>query len=215
MEIYSTLCDRAEENVTFQHRGRSLVDECVNVWNVPDEEERGKEIEGLIIGWTRSVGGPARDEAEWGRMLEEGVEDLCAGGNGQLGPAMEQLLGALLGMLGKAADGMMDGGEGWGALTKSRRAGVRAPPVSLLPLLNSSGGILLRQDRTIKRLAQIEDELKGTAVGEYVQAIEALMGGVGVGSAAAEQAKGYVEVAGWIEGVVSGIQAKWHDGLGE
>jgi hypothetical protein len=215
MEVYSAMCDRAEENVTLQRRVHMLLDECVRVWQVPGEEERQKEVEGIIIAWTRCVGVSITEEREWGRMLLEGISDLCAGRNPQadLGVGVEQLLTTLLGMLGKSVDGMMGGGEGYGS-GRSNATGVKGPPVSLLPLLRAGNGFLLRRDRSVKKLAEVEDELKGTAVGEYVQAVDWLMGGVGVGSAAAEQAKGYVEVAGWIEEVVLAIQAKWGDGLG-
>lgn len=216
MEIYSVLSDRAEENVTLQRRAHAIVDECVKIWNVPGEEERQKEVEGLIIAWTRYVGISAKEEKEWGKMLEEGVGDLCAGQDDQasLRAGMDELLTALLGLVSKSAAGMMGGGEGWSGQGKSGD-GVQAPPVSLLPLLRSGDGVFLRQARTSKRLAEISDELKGSAVGEYVQAVEWLMGGMGMSSATAEQAKGYVEVAEWIEGVVEGIQRKWANGLGE
>lgn len=209
------MCDRAEQNLTLQRRVHQLLDECVKVWHVPGEEERQKEVEGLIIAWTRSVGVSSAEEREWGKMLEEGISDLCAGKSDQadLGLAMEQLLTTLLGMLGKSVDAMMGGGEGWGS-GRSNSTGVKGPPVSLLPVLRSGNGFLLRRDQSVKKLAEVEDELKGIAVGEYVQAVDWLMGGVGVGSSAAEQAKGYVEVAAWIEEQILAIQAKWGDGLG-
>jgi hypothetical protein len=215
MELYSAICDRAEENVTLHRRAYALVDECVKVWAVPGEEEREKEVEGLIIAWTRSVGVSSKDEEVWGKMLEDGVGDLCAGRQQGLSVGMDQLLSALLSMLGQSVAGMMGGGEGWGGRNKSKADGISGPPVSLLPLLLSGNGVLLRQPRAMQKLDEVRDEVKGMAVGEYVQAVEWLMGGMCASGGAAEQAKGFFEVAEWIEGVVGGIHAKWGVGLGE
>lgn len=201
LEVYSHLCEKAEENLTLQPRAQALVDECVKVWAVPGEFEREKEVEGVIIAWTRSVG--KRDEGVWGELLEEGVGDLCAGG--KRGMAMDNLLNALLAMLGKATEGLL-------VDMAKPKTSIRAPPASILPLLLGGEGVFIDNEETKRRLAELTDEVKGGAVGAYVEAVGTYMGGMGGGS---ERVEGYRKVAEWIQGVVEGLRKNWGDGLGE
>ena len=197
-EVFVRLAARAGE-AGLGTRTRDLVEKCRSIWGIESRREKEKEAEQLIERWAETVG--TRDEIEWGHQLADTVRVLTTSSN-EMPKALDELLGRLLEILGKAAENIFP----TTSLPPAR------PPPSLLPILEAGGEVFFTRPRFKKAVEDLSDELKGLAVQEYVVAAEQL-GGMG-GSTGGDSPERFEKVGGWIEKELKNVRSSWGNGLG-
>lgn len=212
VEVFARLTQKSGE-AGHNARNRDLVERCREVWGITSRREKERELEGVIKRWSDTIG--TREEIEWGKTVAEGVRDLLASmGSGEpLPPVLQALLGNLLALL-KTSVGSIFPLES-----------ICSPPSpSMLHILKTTGPALLAEAGAKKTIAELGDEIKGGAVGEYVMIAGDTMGGMdgmnggamrNVGDSGKDRVVEGFETAGrWIEEEIGSIRKIWGNGLG-
>lgn len=199
-EVFARLVARSGE-AGHNGRTRDLVERCREIWGIASRRDKEKEIENIMPRWRESIG--TQEEAHWGKILGEAVKDLSHGisPDEQLPPVMSDLLNNLLSLVTSSVT----------AIFPSNSVPPRPSP-SLLPLLNAAPQHFCSKVNGQQRLNDIVDELKGAAVGEYVQAVGNYTDGMG-GGESSSLVEGYEAVAKWIEKEVNDVRRVWGRGV--
>ena len=211
-EAFARLSIRAKE-VGSRSKARDLLQRCRDIWGIASRKEKEQELESMIPQWTKSIG--SREEPEWARIIAEGVQDLCFGlsKGDQLPSVLAEILDILLKMLSTAITSIFP-------ITSLPSP---APPSSLSIILGAAPSVMLTRIQAVQTLAELTDELKAAAVGEYVVAVGQMMGGVGqdgqairkIGQSGKDQMiEGFEDVAIWMEKSIVNVRKSWGDGLG-
>lgn len=211
-EVFARLTVRAGE-AGHNTKTRDLVEKCRDIWGIASRREKEKELEGLVVRWGESIG--TREEVECGRSVAEGVKDLSIGiaDWDPLPPVLTSLLGELLALLSTYIV----------SIFPTTSVPPRTPPPSILPILSSTPDILLTSPQAVRTLSELSNEIKATAVGEYVSAVGHMMGGVGqdgdavrrTGESGKDQmVEGFEKVAVWMDKEISGVRKAWGNALG-
>ncbi|WVR09258.1 hypothetical protein IAU60_006323 [Kwoniella sp. DSM 27419] len=211
VEVFGRLATKAGE-AGHSTRTRDLVERCRDVWGIASRREKEKEMEGLAKRWADSIG--SKEEVAHGRAVADGVKLMSYGQRptDPLPPVMTDLLNTLMSLVTTSVQDIFP----------TTSAAVRPPPPSLLIIFNASPSSFTSQPQAAKTLENTSDELKGAAIGEYVQAVEHLTGGIGqpddglrmIGASGKDaRVEGFEKVALWMEKEVSGIKKAWGRGL--
>ncbi|WWD20945.1 hypothetical protein CI109_105423 [Kwoniella shandongensis] len=212
VEIFGRLTQRAGE-AGHNPRTRDLVEKCREIWGISSRREKEKEMEGLLQRWGDSIG--TKDEVPLARLIAEGVKLMSFGlrDGDPLPPVLTELLGNLLSLATTSLPTIFPTTSG---LPPS-------PPPSLLLIFNAASELFSAQPEAAKALENASDELKGGAVGEYVEAVEHLTGGIGqaddglrhIGESGKDSmVEGFEKVALWMENEIAGVKRVWGKGLG-
>ncbi len=212
VEVFARLTVRAGE-AGHGPNTRDLVEKCREIWGIASRREKEKEVEGLIARWGESIG--TREETECGKSVAEGVKDLSFGlrESVPLPPVLASLLSVLLALLSTSIT----------SIFPTTSVPPPPPPPSLLPILYAGSDVFLTTPEAARTLSELSDELKATAVGEYVAAVGHMMGGVGqngdtvrkTGQSGKDQmVEGFEKVAAWMEKEIVNVRKAWGGGLG-
>ncbi|OCF44431.1 cytoplasmic protein [Kwoniella heveanensis CBS 569] len=212
VEVFGRLATKAGE-AGHSTKTRDLVERCRDIWGIASRREKEKEMEGVIQRWGESIG--TRDEVSLARSVAEGVKLMSYGlrEGDPLPPVMADLLSTLLSLATTSLQ----------SIFPTTSAPIPAPPPSLLIIFNAAPSLFSAQPHTARILENSSDELKGAAIGEYVQAVEHLTGGIGqpddtvrtIGANGKDSlVEGFEKVALWMENEVRDIKRAWHKGLG-
>ncbi|KAK8843517.1 hypothetical protein IAR55_007177 [Kwoniella newhampshirensis] len=212
VEIFGRLAQRAGE-AGHNSRTRDLVERCREIWGISSRREKEKEMEGLLQRWGDSIG--TKDEVPLARIIADGVRLLSFGmrEGDPLPPVLAELQGNLLSLATTSLP----------TIFPTTSGPPPSPPPSLLVIFNAASELFASQIETVKALENATDELKGAAIGEYVEAVEHLTGGIGqaddglrhIGESGKDSmVEGFEKVAMWMEKEISGVKKVWGKGLG-
>nr|XP_018258943.1 cytoplasmic protein [Kwoniella dejecticola CBS 10117]OBR81101.1 cytoplasmic protein [Kwoniella dejecticola CBS 10117] len=214
IEVFGRLASKSAE-VGHSTKTRDLLEKCRDIWGIASRREKEKELESIIKRWGDTIGSGRQEEVQLSKNIAETVKLLSYGvrSNDPLSPILSELLSTLLSLINTSLL----------AIFPTTSSPPPAPPPSLLIIFNAAPTMFEGQPYAQKILGDASDELKGAAIGEYVQAVEYLTGGVGqqddglrqVGSSGKDKLiEGFENVAGWIYKEITDVKRVWGKGLG-
>ncbi|WVQ64082.1 uncharacterized protein L199_002241 [Kwoniella botswanensis] len=213
IEVFGRLASKSVEVVGHTTKSRDLLERCRDIWGIASRREKEKELEIVLKRWGDSIG--TKEEVGYAKSISESVKLMSYGirlGD-PLSPILSELLSTLLSLLTTSLPTIFP--------TTSNPP--PSPPPSLLIIFNSAPELFEAQPYAQKIIDNASDELKGAAIGEYVQAVEYLTGGVGqqddglrtVGSDGKDKlVEGFENVARWILKEVTDVKRVWGKGIG-
>lgn len=211
VEVFGRLAARAAE-AGHGSKTRDLLERCREVWGISSKREKEKEIEEIIARWEGSIG--TREELSIAKNIADGIGLIAVGlrPGDPLPAVLSQVLKRLLDMASKSLANIFP----------TTSSVPPAPPPSLLLIFNSSPELFASQPEATKVLDRLSDEIKGSAIAEYVAAVNNYLGGVGmlddqilkVGDSDKDPVvEGLEKVATWMEREVSNVKKIWGRGL--
>lgn len=211
VEVFGRLAARAAE-AGHGSKTRDLLERCREVWGISSKREKEKEIEEIIARWEGSIG--TREELSIAKNIADGIGLISVGlrPGDPLPAVLSQVLKRLLDMASKSLANIFP----------TTSSVPPAPPPSLLLIFNSSPELFASQPEATKVLDRLSDEIKGSAIAEYVAAVNNYLGGVGmrddqilkVGDSDKDPVvEGLEKVAMWMEREVSNVKKIWGRGL--
>nr|XP_019009601.1 cytoplasmic protein [Kwoniella pini CBS 10737]OCF48382.1 cytoplasmic protein [Kwoniella pini CBS 10737] len=214
IEVFGKLASKSAE-LGHSTRTRDLLEKCRDIWGIASRREKEKELETIIGRWGETIGTGRQEEIQLSKNIAETVKLLSYGvrPSDPLSPILSELLSTLLSLINTSLL----------AIFPTTSSLPPAPPPSLLIIFNAAPALFEGQSHAQKVLENTSDELKGAAIGEYVQAVEYLTGGVGqqddglrkVGSSGKDKLiEGFENVAGWIYNEIINVKKVWGKGLG-
>ncbi|WRT68812.1 uncharacterized protein IL334_005792 [Kwoniella shivajii] len=212
VEVFGRLAQKSGE-AGHSTRTRDLVEKCRDIWGIASRREKEKEMEGILRRWGDSIG--TRDEVPLAKTVADGVRLMSYGlrKGDPLPPVLAELLSTVLSLVTTSLP----------TIFPTTSSAPPAPPPSLLLIFNAAPDLFAAQSHTQRILENASDELKGAAIGEYVQAVEYLTGGVGqqddglrsVGTSGKDKlVEGFENVAAWINKEITDVKRVWGKGLG-
>ncbi|WWC91481.1 uncharacterized protein L201_006427 [Kwoniella dendrophila CBS 6074] len=213
IEVFGRLASKSAE-VGHSTKTRDLLEKCRDIWGIASRREKEKELESILQRWGNSIG--TKDEMNLAKNISESVKLMSYGlrPGDPLSPVLSELLSTLLSLVTTSLP----------TIFPTTSSPPPAPPLSLLLIFNAAPELFSSQPYSQKILENASDELKGSAIGEYVQAVEYLTGGIGqqddglrsVGTSGKDKlVEGFENVAAWIYKEITDVKKVWGKGLGE
>ncbi|WVW79162.1 hypothetical protein I302_101128 [Kwoniella bestiolae CBS 10118] len=213
VEVFGRLATRSVEVVGHSTKSRDLLERCRDIWGIASRREKEKELEVTLKRWGDSIG--TKDEVNYAKSIAESVKLMSYGirPGDPLSPILSELLSTLLSLLTTSLP----------TIFPTTANPPPSPPPSLLIIFNAAPELFEAQPHCQRIIDNASDELKGAAIGEYVQAVEYLTGGVGqqddglrtVGSNGKDKlVEGFENVAKWILKEVGDVKRVWGKGVG-
>ncbi|ADV25829.1 cytoplasmic protein [Cryptococcus gattii E566] len=211
VEVFGRLATRAAE-AGHGSKTRDLLERCREVWGISSKREKEKEIEELIARWEGRIA--TKEEFAIAKNIADGIGLIAIGlrPGDPLPAVLSQILNRLLEMASKSL----------ASIFPTTSSTPLAPPPSLLLIFNSSPELFASQPEAAKVLDNLSDEIKASAIGEYVAAVENYLGGIGMSDAQILKigdsgkdsvVEGLEKVAAWMEKEVSNVKKVWGRGL--